>query len=46
MEEVKVISSENMTSLQIKKVCEALMGKWLGVKGYAVKLAQNLSDLI
>jgi hypothetical protein len=43
---VKVISSENMTSLQIKKVCEALMGKWLDVKGYAVELAQNLSDLI
>jgi hypothetical protein len=32
LQEVKVISSENMTALHIKKVCEALMGEWLGVK--------------
>ena len=38
-------SSENMTALQIKEVCEALMREWLGVKGYAVELAQNLIDI-
>lgn len=38
-------SSENMTALQIKEVCEALMCEWLGVKGYAVELAQNLIDI-
>jgi hypothetical protein len=38
-------SSENMTALQIKEVCEALMREWLGVKGYVVELAQNLIDI-
>ncbi|MCA6533878.1 MAG: AAA family ATPase [Pseudanabaena sp. M135S2SP2A07QC] len=38
-------NSENMTALQIKEVCEALMREWLGVKGYAVELAQNLIDI-
>ena len=38
-------SSENMTASQIKEVCEALMREWLGVKGYAVELAQNLIDI-
>ena len=38
-------SSENMTAVQIKEVCEALMLEWLGVKGYAVELAQNLIDI-
>ena len=38
-------SSENMTAVQIKEVCEALMREWLGVKGYAVELAQNLIDI-
>jgi hypothetical protein len=38
-------SSENMTAVQIKEVCEALMLEWLGVKGYSVELAQNLIDI-
>ena len=38
-------SSENMTAVQIKEVCEALMLEWLGVKGYVVELAQNLIDI-
>ena len=38
-------SSENMTAVQIKEVCEALMREWLGVKGYTVELAQNLIDI-
>jgi hypothetical protein len=38
-------NSENMTALQIKEVCEALMLEWLGVKGYVVELAQNLIDI-
>ncbi|OYQ61660.1 hypothetical protein B9G53_26185 [Pseudanabaena sp. SR411] len=38
-------SSENMTALQIKEVCEALMREWLSVKGYAVELAQNLIEI-
>jgi DNA polymerase III delta prime subunit len=38
-------NSENMTALQIKEVCEALMREWLGVKGYVVDLAQNLIDI-
>jgi len=38
-------SSENMTASQINEVCEALMREWLGVKGYAVELAQNLIDI-
>ena len=38
-------TSENMTAVQIKAVCEALMREWLGAKGYPVELAQNLIDI-
>ena len=38
-------TSENMTAVQIKAVCEALMREWLGAKGYQVELAQNLIDI-
>jgi energy-coupling factor transporter ATP-binding protein EcfA2 len=38
-------TSENMTAEQIKAVCEALIREWLGAKGYASELAQNLIDI-
>jgi len=38
-------NSENMTAIQIKGVCEALLREWLGEKGYTAELAQDLIDI-
>jgi len=38
-------SSENMTAIQIKAVCEALLREWLGNQGYTAELAQDLIDI-